>query len=205
MKEKLLPILLSFVIFACQEQKDSNTPKENSETKKDSAKVAHIEPDYMKKGEEITSLVQKNLLKEVSQAIQKNGTEGAVQYCSLNALKIMDSLSKANNCQVRRVSDKYRNEVDKAKDEVEQEVLAAYLAEVKDKKPLQAKIVDKGTEVFYFKPIMLGMETCLKCHGKKEQIEPKTLKVIQQLYPKDLAVNYNLKDFRGMWAVRFTK
>jgi hypothetical protein len=51
---------------------------------------------------------------------------------------------------------------------------------------------------------MLGMETCLKCHGEKnKEIEPKTLGVIQKLYPNDLAHGYKLKDFRGMWAVKF--
>jgi hypothetical protein len=69
---------------------------------------------------------------------------------------------------------------------------------------LEPFTLQEGKEIYYFKPIMLGMETCLKCHGEKnKEIEPKTLGVIQKLYPNDLAHGYKLKDFRGMWAVKF--
>ena len=52
--------------------------------------------------------------------------------------------------------------------------------------------------------IFLGMETCLKCHGRVgHEIANETYAVISKLYPEDKATNYRLGDFRGAWKVRF--
>jgi len=47
------------------------------------------------------------------------------------------------------------------------------------------------------------MPTCIHCHGKTEEINPKVLSKIQKYYPNDKAQNYELNDFRGLWKVTF--
>ncbi|MDW8297246.1 MAG: DUF3365 domain-containing protein, partial [Raineya sp.] len=160
--------------------------------------------NYLEKGNEITMATQTALLHTVSKAIAEKGSHGAVEYCNLKALTIVDSLSKANNCQIRRVSDKYRNPQDKAQNEIEEKALKTFLEKHQKQEKLEPFTLQEGQNTYYFKPIMIGMETCLKCHGDKtKDIEPKTLATIEKLYPNDLAKGYKLKDFRGMWIVKF--
>jgi hypothetical protein len=196
---KFFLFFLLGILTACGTE---NTQNQQTNTQQD--QQAPVQIDYLQKGEEITTLTQTALLKTVSKAIAEKGTDGAVEYCNLKALSIVDSLSKANNCQIRRVSDKYRNPQDKAQNPVEEKALQTFLEKYQKQEKLEPFTLQEGKDTYYFKPIMLGMETCLKCHGEKnKEIEPKTLAVIQKLYPNDLAHGYKLKDFRGMWAVKF--
>lgn len=188
------------VLAACQTQ-----PKQEQNAPSQEQKQTTLpQINFLEKGEEITGATQSTLLQVVSKAIAEKGTHEAVEYCNLKALKLVDSLSQANNCQIRRVSDKYRNPEDKAQDEIEQKALQSFLEKHQKQEKLEHFTLQEGKNTYYFKPIMLGMETCLKCHGEKNKdIEPKTLAIIEKLYPNDLAHNYKLKDFRGMWVVKF--
>jgi hypothetical protein len=48
------------------------------------------------------------------------------------------------------------------------------------------------------------MPACLNCHGNAEKdIATKTLEVIMQKYPNDLAIGYKEGDFRGLWKITF--
>lgn len=194
-------ICFVFLLFlaSCQSQTQESQSNTQNEKQTEVVKI-----DYLQKGEEITAITQTALLQAVSKAIAEKEAHGAVEYCNLKALKIVDSLSKANNCQIRRVSDKYRNPEDKAQNEIEQKALQSFLEKHQKQEKLEHFTLQEGKNTYYFKPIMLGMETCLKCHGEKNKdIEAKTLAVIEKLYPNDLAHNYKLKDFRGMWVVKF--
>ena len=189
------------ILAACQTQPKQEQSTAQSQEQKET-KPSQV--NFLEKGEEITSATQNTLLQVVSKAIAEKGASGAVEYCNLKALKLVDSLSLVYNCQIRRVSDKYRNPEDKAQNEIEQKALQSFLEKHKKKEKLEHFTLQKDKNTYYFKPIMLGMETCLKCHGEKNKnIEPKTLAVIEKLYPNDLAHNYKLKDFRGMWVVKF--
>jgi hypothetical protein len=71
---------------------------------------------------------------------------------------------------------------------------------------LSSKTVNTQRDVIFYKPIMISMPTCLKCHGKPNiDIDEATLKAIAEKYPNDLATGYNLSDLRGAWKITFKK
>ncbi|GAB4123543.1 MAG: hypothetical protein OHK0045_15950 [Raineya sp.] len=191
---------IAFFVYACSSPQEQSNHT-NGKTQETSTAVS---TDYLEKGENITTATQTSLLQAVSKAIAEKEPHGAVEYCNLKALSIVDSLSKVHNCQIRRVSDKYRNPQDKAQNQVEEKALQTFLEKHQKQEKLEPFTLQEGKNTYYFKPIMVGMETCLKCHGdKNKDIAPQTLAVIEKLYPTDLAKGYKLKDFRGMWVVKF--
>ncbi len=192
------------MLWACEKNQQKPENSSTSNTLSTTTQTEKPQVNYLEKGDEITTATQTALLQTVSKAIAEKEAHGAVEYCNLKALAIVDSLSKVHNCQIRRVSDKYRNPQDKAQNETEEKALQTFLEKYQKQEKLEPFTLQEGSNTYYFKPIMVGMETCLKCHGdKNKDIAPKTLATIEKLYPNDLAKGYKLKDFRGMWVVKF--
>ena len=154
---------------------------------------------YLKQGDTITNRVQTLLLTNVMQAMKEGGPGNAVTFCNIHAITLTDSLSSEYNCLIQRVSDKYRNpaNIPTVKD---LEILAA-MSSANDMKPLV--VADDG-QIVYYRPIKIAMPACLKCHGSAgEDIDTKTLEIIRQKYPRDLATGYKEGDLRGLWKITF--
>jgi len=48
------------------------------------------------------------------------------------------------------------------------------------------------------------MPACMKCHGQAgKEIDAKTMEIISQKYPDDLATGYKEGDLRGLWKITF--
>ncbi|MCE4565319.1 DUF3365 domain-containing protein [Maribellus sp. CM-23] len=154
---------------------------------------------FQKEGDAITSQVQGVLLSNVAGAIQKGGTEHAVEFCNVKATSLVDSLSQAFSCNISRVSDKNRNP-ENALNKTEAELWKLFA------KNTQADtLLEINNKITYYKRINTAMPACLKCHGDPaNDINGATLEKIQTLYPQDLATGYKLNDFRGLWKVVFT-
>lgn len=160
-----------------------------------------IYSEFQKKGNEITGLSQAVLLGKVGKAIQNGGPEYAVEFCNLNVSAIVDSLNQVNNCMISRISAKNRNPGNGLKSDLEKE-----LWQIFETQALKDTLIKTGGKLVYFKPIKTGMPACLNCHGTPgSEINSATLEKINQLYPDDLATNYQLNDFRGLWKVQFNK
>lgn len=151
---------------------------------------------YLEKGEQITSEMQSVLMKNVQEAMQKGGPEYAVDFCNLNAIPLTDSMSNILNATIQRKSDRNRNPNNAISSELDQ---MAWNKIKETKKPLVQ--TDNNGHAFYYKPIQIGMPTCLKCHGTKEEISEGTAKIIAEKYPNDKATGYHEGDLRGMWKV----
>jgi len=153
--------------------------------------------DYASQGDSITTLAQTALLQRVSQAMKEGGTGFAVEYCNLNAMPIMDSLSSHHRVRIERLSDKNRNPTNAIASQVDKNAWDSLSIG-------KTNILEQsGDNTVYYKPIKLGMATCLKCHGDKEEITPEVQKIIRTKYPNDLATGYHQGDLRGMWKVTF--
>lgn len=140
----------------------------------------------------------KNLLN----AINTQGIENALEFCSTRAYPLTDSMSTALQAKIKRVSDKNRNPQNAANESELTYIqnAKASLGKGEKIKPLVTKTADKS--IAYY-PILTD-KMCLQCHGKpKEEILPKTLTKIKSLYPKDLATGYKEGDLRGIWVVEF--
>lgn len=166
-------------------------------------KVSKIDPDtyseYQKRGDEVTNLTQATLLANVGDAIQKGGTEYAVEFCNLQASTIVDSLNSLNNCTISRLSEKNRNSENKLENSSD-----FTIAEMMRTSAVKDTLIFAGNTLIYYKPIRTGLSACLKCHGDPQtDIDEHTLTKIKNLYPNDLATGYQLNDFRGIWKVEF--
>ena len=165
-----------------------------------------IKQEYLQKGVEIANLTQTELLKNVSHAMKKGGPGYAIEFCNIRALSLKDSLSRLNNCQIRRIALKYRNPVDRPQTEKEKEQLNQYQDAYQKGESLKPTVYLFNDRIEYYKPIIMAKEACLKCHGDPgKDIAEKTLEKIKERYPNDLATGFALNDFRGAWKITFKK
>jgi len=178
----LLLMFMSIVLLSCRQ---TISPKQYSE--------------FQSKGNDISNLAQTTLLANVGTAIQSGGPDFAVEFCNLNASGIVDSLSKANDCVISRVSAKNRNPLNGLNTEQEKLLWAIFdLGQVKD------TVVKVEKKLVYYKTIKTAMPACLKCHGVPgAEMDSITFEKIKALYPADLAMGYKLNDFRGLWKIEF--
>ncbi|MEN8230915.1 MAG: DUF3365 domain-containing protein [Bacteroidota bacterium] len=176
------------------------------EEKKAAQKEESIKQEYLQKGREIVSITQSELLRNVSHAIEEGGPGYAVDFCNIRAMVLIDSLSRLNKCQIRRIALKYRNPVGMPQTEKEKEQLYQYQDTYQEGESIKPTVYFFDDRIEYYQPIIIAMEACLKCHGDPgRQIEEKTLEKIKARYPNDLATGFALNDLRGAWKITFMK
>jgi len=163
-----------------------------------------IKQEYILKGAEIVGLTQAELMKNVGSAMNAGGPGHAVEFCNLRAMLLMDSLSQMNNCEIRRISEKYRNPIDKPQTKTEEKQLNQYKDAFKNGKDIYAEVHIFEDRIEYYQPITINNGTCLLCHGEPgTQIAAQTLETLKERYPDDLATGFALNDFRGAWKITF--
>jgi cytochrome c553 len=146
------------------------------------------------------AILGKNLLN----AINTKGTDGAVDFCSTKAYPLTDSMAQVLHANIKRVSDKNRNPKNAAN-----ELELKYISQAKDLLSKGEKIKPQvqeinGKMVGYY-PIMSD-KMCLQCHGQpKTQVLQTTLSKIETIYPSDKALGYDLNQLRGIWVVEMNK
>jgi hypothetical protein len=193
-------LAIAFIIqFGCGHQTSNSG---SSESVTESAVLSYAE--YIGKGRSAASGTQGVLMANIGKAIQKGGTEHAVEFCNVNAMPLVDSLSTATGMKIGRISARNRNPENKIKSQ-EDRMAWKYFANNKgDGTSEDTVLYDRAQQPVYYRPIRIGMETCLKCHGSRSQdIELATLEKIDELYPTDNAVNYSMGELRGLWKVEF--
>jgi len=184
MKSLISIILLSLLMSGCiSQQKDNN-------------------PEIFKKGAEISGKLAKSIMTKLNSEIQENGLPGAINYCSLQALPITDSISKMEKVEISRVSHKFRNPINAANNK-EIEMIEKYISQQQKGEQLVAQVVNKNGQTIYYSPIVLGSPLCLSCHGDYNKIDADVQKILSEKYPDDKAVNFNLNEIRGMFKIVF--
>jgi hypothetical protein len=188
-------LLLSISFISCDSQPEKakeGEPKVIEDTS---------EFDYLRIGQEISSEAQKVLGSNLMQAINQGGTEHAISFCNVNAIRLTDSTALALNATIRRVTDLPRNPKNKG-NQKELDYIQKLKAKAEDYQPMIKEMDDKM--VAYY-PIVTNA-LCIKCHGtEKIDIDPKTLAKIDVLYPSDKARNYEANQLRGLWVVEMDK
>ncbi|MBT3174652.1 MAG: DUF3365 domain-containing protein [Lentimicrobiaceae bacterium] len=199
-------IIFMFILSSC-----SNTPTQTikEETKEKDVKVSYISQNNQafktikKKGSSIAIITQVELGKSLKNAMASGGPENAISFCNLDAMRITDSIAKAENVIVKRLAKKNRNVANKM-DDFESKIYKQYVMEYLDKKPLKAKVaVNQNSNPVYYKPILTN-NMCLTCHGTPGSTMTNELNdKIKELYPDDKAINFEDGQPRGMWAITF--
>lgn len=188
-----LPVMLFGVITFIASCKNNSTSVSSTIEEEEESKTSVHE--LLEIGDSISFAAQNELLKNVGREMKAGGPTAAISFCNIHASPIMDSLSKVYGVEIHRITERSRNPNNKAND-VELAILKAMQSSASN----DTVILSSNT---YYKNIYLGMETCLKCHGNKEQISPETQELITEKYPKDEATNYQLGDLRGAWKIVF--
>jgi hypothetical protein len=154
------------------------------------------------RGNEMADKAQQTLMSALTKAIAEQGAEKAIDFCSLHALPILDSIG--GEYKISRISARNRNPNNAPKTPTDIKILQDYLEAARDKKELRPHLTETNEEnikVFY-RPILLAMPTCLQCHGDKtKDISPAVAKAIAAKYPNDLATGFALGDLRGAWRI----
>ena len=183
-------IALGFLMISCNKKSKEETTVISKDVKETLQKYAV----------ETKGVLGKNLMN----AINRQGTEKAIEFCSTKAIVLTDSMGTAFVATLKRVSDKPRNPLNKA---TENET--DFINELKEKISKGEKMTPKFTEsdgkiTGYF-PIETNA-MCLQCHGSKDlDIKPNVIKKIAQLYPKDQATGYKENQIRGIFVVTQNK
>lgn len=208
MKTKIiLTILVAFVGFSFL--LSCNT----SETKQDivfqnehETSLTEEIPDsvYLNMGKKFAAGTQAVLGKNLVEAINKNGTGYAVEFCNTRAYPLTDSMAREFHAAIKRVSDQPRNPANQA-DASQLDFIKLVKKQIANDEPPQPKLSEiKGKMVGYYAITTNTM--CLQCHGKKDiNIEKNTLSKIQALYPADKATGYVENEVRGIWVVEMDK
>ena len=161
----------------------------------------------MKWGDEISTEAQQQLINALQKAIEEKGVPGAVEFCNVQALPILQSVSEKHGVSIRRASNRYRNPQDKPTEE-EKGILEAYEYNAENELPLEPSIqkFENGEVYLYTKAIKIPNGMCLNCHGQAgTDISLETQKALSDLYPQDNAIGHKIGDLRGMWSIRIPK
>lgn len=203
-------LLLSLLFYSCgSNEKVSREVFEEVNKSMEIKKVneAEVIQEALVWGGEISKQAQEELLSALQQAIEKDGVPGAIRFCNVKALPILENVGNKYGVEIRRVSFDYRNPLDQPSTE-EEGILDAYVYNAEngiESQPNVQKI--KGGEILlYTKAIQIPGALCLNCHGAKgKDISPETQKVLDELYPNDKAIGHQVGDLRGMWSIRIPK
>lgn len=176
------------------------TPK--SDNKDDTVESAS--KDYDEIGSNYAQSTQKELGKNLTGAIQKEGTLGAMEFCNVQAYPLTDSMAVVHKAKIKRVSDKPRNPSNQANDE-ELGYIETFKNTIASGNEVEPIVTEENGQVHFYSPIITNV-MCLQCHGKpEEQILPATMTKLQDLYPADQAIGYTENEVRGIWTIIFDK
>ena len=70
---------------------------------------SNVSNDYGDLGLKYALSTKAQLGKNLLRAIKEKGTDGAVEFCKIEAMKLTDSMSVMHNAIIKRVSDRPRN------------------------------------------------------------------------------------------------
>ncbi|WP_143959359.1 Tll0287-like domain-containing protein [Litoribacter populi] len=211
MKKEIYLLLFAFVVAtACDDNRRIDRQEYESGRKDREVKKIN-EADVTRKayemGDEISTAAQQELMATLTKAIEEKGVEGAVEFCNLEALPLLENVGQKYNATIRRVSNRYRNPNDQP-DSDEDMILSAYEYNMENDIKSEPNIqkIDNDQVLLYTKAITIPGQLCLNCHGEPgKDIAPEVMAKINQLYPDDKATGHAEGDLRGMWSIRLPK
>ncbi len=193
-------LAIAFLVqFGCGQNPSS---AEATETTTEAA--MHSYAEYLKMGKQAASKTQGVLMSNINKALNEGGPEYAVQFGNVNAMPLVDSLSTAAGIKIGRISSRNRNPGNKVKTQEDRRAWKFFANNTGEGATSDTVLYNRAKKAIYYKPIHIGMATCLQCHGSRSMdIELITLEKIDELYPSDNAVNYAMGELRGLWRVEF--
>lgn len=198
--------LMLAIIFAvgC---KDSPKVKQEVLENTDNTSLSEIDTKIndsllLEKGKMYAQTTQKVLGKNLMLNIQKNGPLGAVAFCNEKAYPLTDSMAIVHHAKIKRVSDKPRNQNNKASKK-ELEYIEFFKSKINNNESYEPILTNENGTTNFYSPIVTNT-MCLNCHGVPEtNIDPKITQLLNDKYPYDEAVGYKENEVRGIWSISF--
>ena len=142
------------------------------------------------------------LIQNLTAAMDEGGPEGAIDFCSTEAMPITDRVNASlRGIEVKRTSTRIRNPANAA-DSLE----AAALAWFEEQIATTGSVPDfwvqperEGAARFY-RPLVANA-MCVQCHGPVESLSPAVAAALAERYPDDEATGYAPGDLRGLIRV----
>lgn len=174
-----------------------------------SATVVNAMPSetYQAEASDVAKKLVKQLGSVMKQKMKAEGAVGAIDACSVDALRIANELSRETGWQVKRVATKVRNPLMGMPDTWEQSVLSDFEqrhARGESFKTMSYSKVIKESDGSYFrymKAIPVKGQ-CLTCHGSTDDISGTVRDMLASRYPHDRATGYKAGDLRGAISVK---
>lgn len=189
---RFIYVAIFFLLFSCNQRSDNQQQPKQIDT-----------TAVIMEGKQITQAAFKTLSSNLQQAIKKGGVENALEFCSVEAMPLTDSLSTHYGIELRRASHRPRNPSNRA-DSLELVSIRKYLEQIQSENELKPSVYASGQDISYHAPIRIPGKLCLNCHGQpSKDITNSDLKIIQELYPEDEATGYSMGELRGIWSIRF--
>jgi nitrate reductase cytochrome c-type subunit len=164
--------------------------------------------EIMQEGKAAIMTMGQTLKLHMKQNMQAGGPIQAAQFCSQKAVQIEQDVNKANKngVHVKRISLKYRNPNNKPTAD-EAKVLEQMQKDYKAGKKIAPMIVKQVSKNEYkvYKPIFIGKNVCLVCHGDVQTRSAQAYKIIAKKYPHDKAIDYKKGDLRGAFVADIVK
>lgn len=197
MRTYCLIALMGLVLAGCKnERKEATEPVPQS--------TSEIRETALKTGQDIAQRTQGVLGKNLLHAIQTQGTEGAISFCSTRAITLTDSVGTQLNARVKRVSDQNRNP-DNAANSQELEYIAKTKHLLQQGKAMAPQLTETENTFVCYYPITTNA-MCLQCHGDiNTNLTQQTYAKIKSLYPEDKATGYGENELRGIWVIEMDK
>lgn len=182
--------ILSLILFSCNREK-AEIPD-------------NVRKEIVQTGENASSELLSTLKSHLIEALQQGELVEAFEFCAVQAIPLTEEVNERmpEGVEVSRVSAKYRNPAN-APDDLDQEALDYFEKQLAETDSLPPYLIRREKEdIFrYYKPLRIE-KPCLKCHGARENIDEKVLTSLQENYPTDKAINYQVGEFRGAVKVR---
>ena len=144
----------------------------------------------------------KDLQSELLKAVKTGGPVSGIEACNVKA-PYLEDLHSQSSWQVSRTSLKYRNPSNQP-DLWEKEQLERFNEEsLKGQDPMTMWAVYEDEKQVRVMKAIPTKGVCLTCHGMN--LAPKVRAKLDELYPSDLATDYELGQIRGAFSLIRTK
>jgi len=200
----ILAYLLSFCSSSLSEKEREAIRFEKNQREIRKINTADIILATYVRGMTITTIADSLITTRLEFMIQEYGITHAIEQYDPIVQPILDSISNANNAEIKRISHKARNT---ELGEIEKELLEAYLYNNKDKPKVldNVQVIDDNL-LLYSKPIIINNPLCLNCHGIiGYDLTDFGEKMFRSLNTNDTITGYKRGDLIGMWSVLLSK
>ncbi len=168
--------------------------------------LSFVYADPVTRGGEVATAYMKELKGKLIAAMSEGGPVHAIEVCGTESAKLSAAYkSKFEDVlEVRRFSDRFRNPKNKPAKE-EAEVLQGFREELQKGTGISDHVlIENGSTVRFFKPILLQSE-CLLCHGERDAMPEQLRSMLDSRYPDDKATGFSIGDLRGVITVTMSK